>query len=81
MDLVLGSEEVWTTDWSKDSEVDNPWQEIQLIQSFQALSEKLDLEVNKLFQYFQMRDYYFKEIKLEEPEELHMIITIMIVAY
>ena len=28
-----------------------------------------------------MRDYYFKEIKLEEPEELHMIITIMIVAY
>ena len=48
------------------------------LQSFQAIREKFDLEANDLFRYFQVRDYYLKEIKLKEPKEQNMIITIMI---
>ena len=51
------------------------------MQSFQALREKFDLEANKLFRYFQVRDYYLKEIKFEEPKEQNMIIKIMMNAY
>ena len=51
------------------------------MQSFQALREKFNLEANKLFRYFQLRDYYLKEIRSEESKEQNMIIKIMINAY
>lgn len=51
------------------------------MQSFQDLRDKFNLEANKLFRYFQVRDYYLKEIKLEEPKEQNGIIQIMINAY
>lgn len=51
------------------------------LQSFQALREKFGLDARELYRYFQVRDYYIKEIKLKEPREQNGIIKVIINAY
>ena len=51
------------------------------MKSFQDLKNEFELENQDLFRYFQIRDYYNKEIKPGLPEELNGVIGAMCNAY
>lgn len=48
------------------------------LRSFQDLKDRSALRNQDLFRYFQLREYYNKEIRRENPNDVSTVIEIMI---
>lgn len=48
------------------------------LRSFQDLKDRSALRNQDLFRYFQLREYYNKEIRRENPNDVSSVIEIMI---
>ena len=51
------------------------------LQSFQILKDKFALQNRDLSRYIQFRDYYNKEVKIENTQETNYVINVMLSAY